>query len=241
MYLIPDINRRDSVLIGFTHIQEDIVFFRLEIDKHPYNGICNEYDYRLQESPLYDFSLLIGDSFDYNCSRRVFPVSDIDAIELGGITRKKITFMHDLFLEEIADEWIEGMGSVNGLFYGKEDIPARDDYGKYFVCFTLSDELIYLNPRYSECPVPQFNAIPEVNANPLKVFPNPMKSAATIQSGLPLQLIQIYDISGVLLWEQACRGELQATINRQSLLQGSYFIKVTLQTGEIRTEKLIIQ
>ena len=231
LYKIPDINRRDSVLVGFMHVQGSTVFYRTKA----YSGLCLS----SQEVPLYDFSLSIGDSFIYTCNIYKFSVSNIDTIELlDGISRKRITFAKILPFDEY---WIAGMGSVNGLFFGIEKRTISDGQNKYFVCFTQNDELIYLNPRYSECPIPKFNAIPEVKTSPLRIFPNPMKSLVTVQSDCPLQLIEIYDISGMLLYQQVCNGELQTAINRQSLLQGSCFIKVTLQTGETRTEKLIIQ
>ena len=244
LHLIPGTST-DTDIVGFIHIQDSTVFYRGRTT-YAYNRLCDEY--HQQDYPLYDFSLSKGDSF-YDCFESSFSfnneeyyyhVSDIDAVNLGGVSRKRITFIHDLWLGS-RDQWIEGMGSVNGLFYGKESVPISDGSNKYFVCFTQNDELIYLNPRYSECPVPQFNAIPEVKTNPLRVFPNPMKSTATIQSNQPLQSIQIYDISGILLHKQACNGKLQTTINRQSLSQGSYFIKIALQTGETLIEKLIVQ
>jgi len=247
LYYIPDINRRDSVLIGFIHVQESTVVYRIKDERGlglgPYHLICVGGNIKKdvpQEFPLYDFSLSIGDSFTFNCYPATYPVSNIDDIDLGGISRKRMIFT-DKF-GYIQDQWIEGMGSVNGLFFGKENKPiSASNIWHVFVCFSLNDEVLYLNPEYSECPVPEFNSISVVRTNPLRIFPNPMKSAATIQSSQPLQLIQIYDISGVLLYKQACKGELQTTINKQSLLQGTYLMKVTMQTGGTRTKKLIIQ
>ena len=244
LHLIPRTST-DTDIVGFIHIQDSTVFYR-GVTRNAYYPLCDVY--HQQDYPLYDFSLSIGDSF-FDCSASMhyvdwdyYSVLDVDAVNLGGIGRKRITLAWTWEEQQyIRDQWIEGMGSVNGLFYGKEAIRRSDGSNKYFVCFTQNDELIYLNPRYSDCQGLSFKAIPEVKTNPLRIFPNPMKSTATVQSDYPLQSVQIYDISGVLLYKQTCKGELQTTINKQSLLQGSYFIKVILQTGETQIEKLIVQ
>jgi hypothetical protein len=272
LYYIPDINRKDSVLMGFIHIQENKVFFKTIFNEDdPYASLLPIFGLCFEEYPvslLYDFSLSIEDVF-YPCGTsnpgfcetnpdicetvpdfcENYPdicetnfylhVLDIDSIELGGVKRKRMAVGKN---EHISDYWVEGMGGLRGLFYHKHTaIPTSENISKHFVCFTQDNELIYLNPDYSECPIPQFNAIPEVKTNLLRVFPNPMKSVVTIQSDQPLQAIQIYDISGLLLHKQACNGELQTVVERESLLQGTYFMKITFQTGETRTEKLIIQ
>jgi hypothetical protein len=235
LYYIPDINRKDSILTALVHIEDKKVVF--------WGIYCEEYE---QDLPLYDFSLAVRDTFQY-CEPSggyYYYVSEIDEANLGGISRKGMTvisgkYIGDRWMEFDIDYWIEGMGSVKGLFNIIKKGPMSVHWD--LICFTLNDELIYLNPQFSECPVPNFTSIPEVKTNPLRIFPNPMKLLATVQSDQPLQAIQIYDISGVLLYKQACNGELQTVIERQSLLQGTYFMKITFQTGETRTEKLIIQ
>ena len=245
LYYIPDINKAkpDTLLVGYFHIVEKVVFYRIhEIEKGVYAvglyPICSEYE---SDYPLYDFSLQEGDIYSYFCDSYDFElwqlVTSVQQVEFGGSNRKKIIFngYNSLF-------WLEGMGSNRGFFCWKETgIPKSESVFHDYICFSVNDEVLYINPFYSKCPVPQFNAIPEVKTNSLSIFPNPMKSTATIQSDQPLQSIQIYDISGVLLYQQTCNGELQVTINKQSLLQGTYFIKVTLQTGETQIEKLIVQ
>ncbi|MDR0437338.1 MAG: T9SS type A sorting domain-containing protein [Bacteroidales bacterium] len=231
LYIFYSPNSADSYLIGFFHIQGNSVFFR-SLNNFAYYPICS--DYYLQDGLFFDFSLLEGDSFE-NCT---YPgmsiVSSVDSIELGGINRKSITFGIN------GGQWTEGIGSLD-LFYGKEWIPTGF-YGKHLVCFTLNDELIYLDPRYSKCPVlGNATTILETKNNQLTIFPNPAKSTVTVQSDHSLKRLQIYDISGTLLHEQSCNGELQTTIQKLPHPPGMHFVKITLQSGDVYTKKLIIQ
>ena len=236
LYYIWDINRRDSLLVGFIHTQGSTVFYRQESD---YMGAdaCDEY-YR-KDYPLYTFSLSVGDKLN-GCYHDCY-VSNIDSIELGGVSRKRITYRDsDCEYCQDCDQWIEGMGSINGLFYGKKKVKTSETSNN-FVCFTLNDELVYLNPMFSECPVTHFNSIPEVKKNSLIVFSNPMNSTVTVQFGQPLKLIQIFNLNGILLCERPCNGELSVVVHNQSLSSGIYFVKCILQNGNVETKKLFIQ
>jgi hypothetical protein len=242
LYYIPDINKTDTLLIGYFHNAGDIVYYRKhqiepEVFAEGLYGICEEYE---SDYLLYDFSLQEGDIYSYVCGyggttqRRV---TSIEQVERGGFILKKI-----IFNDYDSSYWMEGMGSGQGFFEGKERIPTSEAFCIY-ICFSVNDEVLYMNPDYSECPIRTrgSNSIREIKSNSLMVFPNPMKSFATIQSDQPLKLIQLYDISGFLLYEQPCNNELQIVIQKQSLSSGMYFVKSILQNGSMQIKKLIIQ
>ena len=237
-YYIPNINKTDTLLIGYFHIIENIVYYRIhEISQGVFAkglyGLCPEYKL---DALLYDFSLEEGDVFSRACDWGKMNVTSIEYVEFGGKMRKKIMFNgHDSFY------WLEGMGSNDGFFDGIEKIPTSADESSERICFSINNEVLYMNPYYSECPEPKLNSIREINLNGLTIFPNPMQSVATVQSGQPLELIQIYDIAGILVHEQACKGELQTVIRKQSFSQGIYFVKIVLQNGNTQIKKIIIQ
>jgi len=244
LYYIPDINKSDTLLLGYFHEEDSVVYYRMhEISPGEYNTgllpICEEYS---SDYPLYDFSLEEGDVFSYTCDGTLTEliVNSVEYIEFTGKLRKKINFDRDQAGWFIyADYWMEGMGSVFGFFDGHEYIPTCCSY--QYICFHVNDELLYMNPDYSECPIPNFNSIQNIKQNRFAIFPNPMESVATVQSEQPLDLIQIYNVAGALVQEQICEGESQAFIHKKSLSPGMYFVKSISQTGDIQIRKIIIQ
>jgi hypothetical protein len=236
LYWIPDINKKDSVLMGYIHTVRDTVFYRVnEHESGSVYGVCEEYE---ADYPLYDFSLKQGDIFDYNCDRSSYQlmVTNIDNIDFGGSNRKRITFGNN------DDCWVEGMGSIKGLFYYKERIPTASYLRKYFVCFTQNEEVLYLNPQFSECPIPTFSAINQVQSRPaVNIHPHSLSANTFIvESVFPLKEIKVYSLNGLLLNDYSCSGEMQYIINK-SFKSGIYLIKVVLQNGYVKSEKLIIK
>lgn len=238
-YYIPDINKTDAVLVGYFHVVDSTVYFQLHKNEEGFYNrglftFCEGYG---SDCLLYDFSLQEGDTFTYSCCGDFVGtnVTSVEQIEFGGKERKKIIFNDlDSFF------WIEGMGSNMGFFPGIELIPTSEDSYDY-ICFSVNDEVLYMNPYYSECPVSNLNSIQKITPNRLTIFPNPMGSAATVQSDQPLNSLQIYNVYGVLLREQVCNGKLQTLIQKQSLPSGMYFVKCISQAGNMQIKKLIIK
>jgi len=231
LYYIPDIYIKDSLLIGYFHVIDSIVYYQIRNlysgDSYGLELICDEYG---SNYPLYDFSLKKGDTY-YQCG---FPqkleVTSIEYIEIGGKLRKKIIFDWDI--------WIEGMGSIKGFFEGKYE-PCICSSVIEYICFSVNDEVLYMNSNYSECAYSGYS-IEQIKHNNLTITPNPMKSYATIDSGDTLDLLLFYNINGVLVREQICN-EMQIVIHKENLPQGIYFLKCFLKTGDMQTIKLIIK
>jgi len=239
-YYIPDINKPDTLLIGYFNIVDSVVYFQIHKNEDgTYSrglfGFCEAYN---SNRPLYDFSLKEGDTFNYTCfddEGWSMKVTSIGQEYLGGIMRKKIFFNGS---DNIY--WIEGMGSSLGFFEDIEAIPTSEDSYDY-ICFSVNDEVLYMNPAYSECPVSQLNSIQKIATNQLSIFPNPIKSTGTLQSNQPLALIQIYNVYGALVREQVCNGELQAHIEKQSLSSGMYIYKALDLAGNNYSGKFVIK
>jgi len=235
LYYIPDINKTDTILTGYFHVVGKIVYYRKVTDVQ--NGICDEFK---SDYPLYDFSLQEGDiySFCWAGESTSLKVTSVEQVEFGGSIRKKINFEG---YPHCPNYWIEGMGGCNGFFEGYEGVPTADGWHYDYICFSVNNEILYMNPNYSECPTSGLNSLREIKADPLTVFSNRMKSTVTVQSVQPLKLIQIYKINGILLCERPCNGELSVVVPNQSLSSGIYFVKCILQNGNVETKKLIIQ
>jgi hypothetical protein len=218
VYYLPDITKQDSVLIGYIHIQDSIVFYQQhEIQPDEFAEglyrLCDEYQ---QDYPLYDFSLKKGEVNVDDCAHNQLIVTDVDIMNLGGRDRKKIIFNNSSY-----DIWIEGMGHLYGLFSGKELIPTSGDESSDFICFRVNGEVLYLNPRYMDCP-------------------SALSSIDNIKN-YSLKGIQIYDLKGILVQETSNNSELQTFLLQQSLSSGIYILKITLENGNSVTEKLFIQ
>lgn len=213
LYYIPDINKTDSILAGYFHVIDKKVFYR----QHNFirHGLCDVFE---SDYLLFDFSLQKDDTYYYPCNFGLssIKVTDILQVEFGGYSRKKIIFDNTMY-------WIEGMGGFNGFFEGHEPIPTSEENRVDYICFSVNDEVLYLNPNYLECPTPQFNSIHEKEYIQL------------------LKKMQIYNVSGILVCEYICNDKLHAVIPEQSLSSGIYLVKRTLQNGDIQTTKIIIQ
>lgn len=234
-YYIPDINKTDTLLIGYFHVVDSIVYFQVhENEDGSYSqglySFCPRYNL---DYPLYDFSLKEGNIFN-TCWNDV-EVTSIEQVEFGGKMQKKITFNNDS-----TTCWIGGMGSNRGFFFANEEVPTSSDRFSDEICFSVNDTVLYMNPAYLECPVSQLSSIQEISPNRLTIYPNPTKSTITVQAGQPLSSIRIYDISGILALERVCNGKLYALINIQTLSSGIYFVRCISQTGNMQLKKIII-
>jgi len=101
-----------------------------------------------EEHLVYDFSLMVGDTFFDTYPTAGWPgpgayyvVSGIDTILVGSSLRKKFTFTGVLSMEENGF-WIEGMGGGSGPFM------SLDAFESWTIlrCFTHHDELLYSKP-----------------------------------------------------------------------------------------------
>lgn len=70
------------------------------------------------------------------------------------------------------------------------------------------------------------NSIEESSTTTINFFPNPFQDAIQLRSALPVQLVQVYDLNGAMLFEQ--KGEANnLTLNMAESPRGVYLVKVT--------------
>jgi hypothetical protein len=132
---------------------------------------------------LYDFSLNIGDTVNSNSpygylNYDICVIADIDSIEVENNQYRKRYKINDWGL----DYWIEGIGSVDGLFN-----PIMEYIiGTYcdLLCFKENDTAVYINnPECDKCfctlltPVEEKEKVKDF----ITIYPNPTTNDLTIE------------------------------------------------------------
>ncbi len=75
-----------------------------------------------------------------------------------------------------------------------------------------------------------------IEKHQVSLFPNPFTNTMNIESEMPVSKIDIYDISGRLVFSQFNPG---TSINTEHLKTGPYLVSVTLQNGQTLQKKTI--
>ena len=99
------------------------------------------------ESLIYDFSLVIGDTFRYG--NTVLYVLQDDYVLINNVLKKRLIFSPSPQGEFMVDTIIENIGCLRGITYpyGYGSIGAYHE----LLCYSQNGELIYQNPRRSRC------------------------------------------------------------------------------------------
>ena len=134
--------------------------------------------------------------------------------------------------------WIQGIGNIGFNVFAQEE-NCRIDQGGPFYCFYTNDELIFMNPWYSDCDITP--TIDIILAN-LTIYPNPATDLLTIDSpdenldGYTLQMSNI-------LGERVLRKSLQDyknTLDIASLERGIYLYQIFSAEGKLmKTGKVV--
>ncbi len=183
-----------------------------------------------EEILIYDFSLNIGDSMPHS----EYPegdlhwgcrVTDIDTIEMHDNQFRKRFKIEGGGL----DYWIEGIGSVRGLFH-----PIRDYIiGSYceLVCFKYMDTVVYLeNPECNRCFCRLLTPVEEEVCleGDLNIYPNPASTSIKIELEKEegAATISLINANGqTVLSIKALSFPVE--VNTQSLLPGMYQLRIT--------------
>ena len=238
LYYSSNVAPNNSILIGFIHTDEGKVYFRQKEDIDLFSIYLMLCKTEVQDILLYDFTLAINDPLKTPCDTEsdLF-LSEIDFIPLGNAERKRYHFIRDN-IPSWKKEWVEGMGSTLNLFDPIEIIMA-DGYYKKLICFSMNNEVLWLSPDFSDCS-PHTGKPEPIKTASINIYPNPMNDALLITSSIPLQRIQIYNTNGGLLQDYDANVEFQYFLKKQTLSDGTYVVKITLQNGDIKVEKIII-
>jgi hypothetical protein len=200
----------------------------LDITEAEYVGAYREVDKKIyalfgefseNEMLIYDFNLEIGDFFDYPMYGEM-EVLNVDTIELlDGTIRKKI--------ELSGDAWIEGIGSLSGLFAPIDPQPLNYT-STNLKCFYQNETSIYINDYLSSLDCDEcFCAldIDSYDTNSFKIFPNPFFNELNFKTGLYTDFrVRIYDSKGQLIKEIS--NFKSNRINLSELSCGIYFLEL---------------
>lgn len=171
---------------------------------------------------LYNFNLLVGDTA--YAEQEPITVLAIDTVTLWGQARKHLMLSNE-------DEWIEGVGSVNGLFR-----PFAATWGLEAVSYTMVDFCGYYMDAdslpYTMC-LP--DAIPEFLRRGFSVAPNPTFGSFAIRSHMQKGTFTIRNMNGAILHSGLITGP-ETHVDLPELPAGMYLVR----TND-RYVKLIVQ
>lgn len=192
---------------------------------------------------LYDFSLELGTNFEYWHPRgkesELLYVKNIDSIEVNGSKRKRIQITLSPDSEWILDTWIEELGSLSGILYPCYPVFLPPGGVKSLLCYHKNNELIYINPDYSECYYDKPEDIKSIQTTETlncSIFPNPVDNILNISClNKTILRVEIFDNSGRKVYSQAYKD----TINISSFSKGSYLLKIYDMNEQVSVYKLI--
>lgn len=212
------------------------------------NGIIYQLDMiNTTEIIKYDFTLEVGDTFDFTisefCTFSDFSLfGPIEVVEvttafIAGENRKVIEFDYLRFTQE-NEQWIEGIGSISGF----DSIGEATDYtnGTSLVCFDIAGTNYFFNGATS-CDNTTLG-IDDLSQVQIILYPNPVTSTSILQfssEGI-VDALKIYDISGKLVKEEKVSKDY-VRIDAMQYRSGLYFYQVFSENELLKTEKFIIK
>jgi hypothetical protein len=184
------------------------------------------------EQCIYNFQLEKSDTFNLGSNEII-----VDSVLLKdfGNTEKKFSYSHYSYVPDHVIVWIEGVGSLNA-----PGVP--DGYflvgGSYsLICYHENEELIYLNPSYTDCNASSGTLVKDVlcNENLIRLFPlDDFSIQIDIQSNESGN-IDFYTLEGKHVWSEILQN---STSYVQLTQQGIYIYRFTSNEGEFQTGKV---
>lgn len=181
---------------------------------------------------LYDFKLEIGDSikipsiFSYY---QYMYVINIDSIEVQGSYRKYLV-LNSLIHPWVNSYWIEGIGSLNGLFWPRFD----QEFGICNLeCMTQDGFQLYVMDGVTYCPYYPNSIKKNYSVSKVTVFPNPMRNYLNINlSDFEIRNAKyvIFDYIGKVIISQRKFLNTNPQLDLTSLLDGIYIIQIEIES-----------
>ncbi len=154
---------------------------------------------------MYDFSKEIGDTIFSNSPEgyMAYPViiSNIDTIELIDGSNRKRYWLEGVYYSYLDECWIEGFGSIHGIFSPIFDI-VLNYYEPHLSCYKLNDSTVYLN-NYScdKCFCSLGTSVTEIKENQVQIYPNPFSDEINVISKNEYLEIRIFNSNGKTIQE----------------------------------------
>lgn len=189
---------------------------------------------------LYDFSLAVGDSVFINGPNYEYwaYAQEVDSSLINGEYRKTINVIGYMY-----DIWIEGIGSIDGLF-----APINRHWEKYSYslhCYLENETLLYTQWDQSECYT--CNLVSNINITrdcpEISISPNPIidRSIVKIPPHIKPLCIKIYGINGELVISKVLSNDGNILIEKDQLYPDLYLLEITDTDGNRYSKKIIVQ
>jgi len=160
------------------------------------------YMYTTPEAELYNFNLMIGDTFAYGITSVVDSIDTIFLLTGEERKRWKLRCIYDDIGNAVFTEWVEGIGNINGLFAVNDMTNCTaDGDGSNIMCMYRNDTLVYDDPEIDGCwflPTETY----EINEDDIFFTPNPAIDFITI-GGLKQEIkyLKVFNIVGNLVYQ----------------------------------------
>jgi len=157
---------------------------------------------------LYDFSKGIGDTIYSNSPEgyMAYPVviSDIDSVQLLDGSVRKRYWLEGCYYSFLPECWIEGCGSIHGLFAPIFDL-ITNYYEPHLSCFKQNDLTVYLNNYSCDkcfCTLEIYIKNNFQKHDIINVYPNPFNSSINFKLNVieNINRIELYNSNGCLLY-----------------------------------------
>jgi len=197
------------------------------------------------EQLLYSFNDNVGDtiSIDTTIFKDVYTIRYIKKIEsytFNEFTGKKITISDTSRRvdpedtkapwESYTDIWYEGIGSFKKLI----ETPGISSLDLELLCFWNNDNKIYASDK-GYCVDATLTGVEEQPVESIvKVYPVPTDNLLNIDTKLPVNKVELKDLTGKLLISTS---SLQMDISKVN--SGVYFLVIYFNSGEMVTKKII--
>lgn len=195
-----------------------------------------------EERLLYDFNLIVGDTFVATYGWGVvndsitLEVETVDTVvTLDGVSRKRITLVNG---NGKYGRWLEGIGSLDWTFTYPGYAASLSGWLS-FICHSQGTETIYPSSGNIDC-----NLI--IKTDDLKenlsfeIYPNPVEDVLNVDfKNINAKSLVIVSLTGKVILEKNIgpeQNKLQFSINLEA---GIYFAKVYSNEGEVVTKKFI--
>jgi len=190
------------------------------------------------ERLLADFAVEPGDKvtvysfwpMDYRPKEQQLTVTKVDSVIIDNKYRKRIEVKKGCISTAFEDAWIEGIGSIFGLFFPSPECIADLEAPPLLLCFYINDILIYHNTlSYYNPETPcfedprQYGGLPEESLIGFKLFPVPADKLLFVEKENRMIgcSYKIYNPAGVLVLSGSLSDE---GIDVSGLIRGIYYI-----------------
>lgn len=207
------------------------------------NNVFAYYPDRNEELLVYDFNWVIGKELKFQASEEngeyftyYSEIKEIDSLQLlDNKYYKYIKSDNNIYC-------IQGLGDLDGFFSFVISRPTNGDQTA-LLCFYKGEQLIYSNPRYSNCSVTVLQNTDIANSEPgIKIYPQPSKGGITVElvgsqfDGA--ESIRIYSQNGSLVGSMKIDSTRQIDLNVAS--SGVFIYQISDQKGKVVSGKMYL-